>query len=412
LSLVTDSRPVNYQAIRPYRSSLSEGPIVICIHGNKWGVAECCEDLDQTSSEHEPMLGYQSLDERGQTGAEDSNHCHESKQDVIDEKARKKLLVASGLCLFFMSAEIVGGVLSNSLAIATDAAHLLTDFASFLISLFALWMTTKPKSRKMTYGWHRAEVLGAIASVLMIWLVTGLLVYLAILRVITPDFEIDATVMLITSSIGVLVNIVMGATLHQHGHSHGGGGGGHGHAHDLKGKNGIIHAEEGHAQNKAAKENINVQAAFIHVVGDFLQSVGVFIAAMVIFFKPEWQIIDPICTFLFSIVVLATTLNILRKTLDVLLQATPADIDYDSVKDTFLSIKGIRQIHNMKVWSLTTDKAALSAHLAVEQGLNPHEVLREATKKIRSRYDFFDMTLQVEEFVEEMSACDDCKDLE
>ena len=81
-----------------------------------------------------------------------------------------------------MIAEIVGGVLSNSLAIATDAAHMLTDFASFLISLFAIWMAAKPKSQKMSFGWHRAEVLGATVSVLMIWLVTGVLVYMAILR--------------------------------------------------------------------------------------------------------------------------------------------------------------------------------------------------------------------------------------
>ena len=86
------------------------------------------------------------------------------------------------LCVFFMIAEIVGGVLSNSLAIATDAAHMLTDFASFLISLFAIWMAAKPKSQKMSFGWHRAEVLGATVSVLMIWLVTGVLVYMAILR--------------------------------------------------------------------------------------------------------------------------------------------------------------------------------------------------------------------------------------
>ena len=97
-------------------------------------------------------------------------------------RARRKLITAAGLCLLFMIAEIVGGVLSNSLAIATDAAHMLTDFASFLISLFAIWMAAKPKSQKMSFGWHRAEVLGATVSVLMIWLVTGVIVYQAILR--------------------------------------------------------------------------------------------------------------------------------------------------------------------------------------------------------------------------------------
>ena len=274
-----------------------------------------------------------------------------------------------------MVAEIVGGVLSNSLAIATDAAHLLTDFASFLISLFAIWMSAKPQSQKMSFGWHRMEVLGATVSVLMIWLVTGILVYLAVLRVITQEFEIDAWAMLVTSGLGMLVNLVMGATLHQHGHGHGGGAHGHshsgagGHAHGGKdAEEGQVHAE------KSSGKNINVSAAFIHVVGDFIQSIGVFIAALVIYFKPEWSIIDPICTFIFSILVLTTTISILKQTLRVLLEATPSNINYDIVKNTFLSVKGIRQVHNLRIWGLTTDKTALAAHLAVEKGLVAQQV--------------------------------------
>jgi len=266
--------------------------------------------------------------------------------------------------------------------------------------------------------------LGATVSVLMIWLVTGILVYLAIMRVINREFEIDATAMLITSGLGVAVNIVMGATLHQHGHSHGGGGGGghghshggapsgggHGHAHDAE--DGHAHGgEDGHAHEVADKENINVTAAFIHVVGDFLQSLGVFIAAIVIYFKPEWNIIDPICTFVFSLLVLATTISILRKTLSVLLEATPSDINYDIVKNTFLSVKGIRHIHSLRIWGLTTDKAALAAHLAIDKGLNAQEVLQAATVKIRAEYNFYEMTLQVEEFQDDMTACDQCKEI-
>merc|ERR1711936_1497844 len=111
----------------------------------------------------------------------------------------------------------------------------------------------------------------------MIWVVTGILFYLAVLRVINQDFEIEGTTMLITSGLGVVVNIIMGASLHQHGHSHGGGGGGdHDHS----------HGEEGHGHTEQEKENINV-------IGDFLQSLGVFIAAIVIYFQPTWVIIDP-----------------------------------------------------------------------------------------------------------------------
>lgn len=98
--------------------------------------------------------------------------------------------------------------MSSSLAIATDAAHLLTDFASFMISLFSLWMATRPPTKTMSFGWYRAEVIGALTSVLLIWVVTGVLVYLAVQRIIYKNFEIDALVMLVTSAIGVVVNIM------------------------------------------------------------------------------------------------------------------------------------------------------------------------------------------------------------
>merc|ERR1740137_243218 len=196
----------------------------------------------------------------------------------------------------------------------------------------------------------------------------------------------------------------MGAGLHQHGHSHGGG---HGHSHNTHAEDGNESHAHAHAQEK---ENINVKAAFIHVVGDFLQSLGVFTAALVIYFKPEWSIIDPICTFVFSVLVLATTISILRNTIGVLLEATPSGISHDIVKNTFLNVEGIKQVHNLRIWSLTTDKTALAAHLVIEKGLDAQQVLQDATKKIRSKYELYEMTLQVEEFQNDMMACDQCKD--
>ena len=130
-----------------------------------------------------------------------------------------------------------------------------------MISLAAIWMAARPKSKRLTFGWHRAEVLGAVVSVLMIWVVTGILVYMAVLRIISGEHEVRSGAMLITSGLGVLVNIIMGTSLHQHGPSHG-------HSHDTEGGHGHGH---GHGHGK---ENINVKAAFIHVVGDFLQSLG------------------------------------------------------------------------------------------------------------------------------------------
>jgi len=145
----------NYQSIQS--SNSRSPPVVFCIHGNKWGVANCCEELEEhTESEHEPMLGYES----DRKLSPDTLHCHKSREEGIDKRARRKLILASVLCLVFMIGEVVGGIFSNSLAIATDAAHLLTDLASFMISLIAIWLAARPKSQKMSFGWHRERSWG------------------------------------------------------------------------------------------------------------------------------------------------------------------------------------------------------------------------------------------------------------
>ncbi|XP_006813881.1 proton-coupled zinc antiporter SLC30A2-like, partial [Saccoglossus kowalevskii] len=150
-------------------------------------------------------LSYGSIDEE----SGNFDHCHRNNvQNMTDSKARRKLIAASILCLLFMAGEVIGGYLSGSLAILTDAAHMLTDFASFCISLFSIWVSSRPATKTMNFGWHRAEILGAMVSVLLIWIVTGVLVYIAIHRIMAKDFEIDAKIMLITAGCGFCVNLV------------------------------------------------------------------------------------------------------------------------------------------------------------------------------------------------------------
>ena len=261
--------------------------------------------------------------------------------------------------------------------------------------------------------------------------------------------------MLITSGVGVIVNLLMGFTLHQHGHSHSGRHG-HGHSHS---NNSSQECESqpllanDDAQNK--NTNINVRAAFIHVVGDFIQSLGVFIAALVIYFKPDLTIIDPICTFLFSIIVLFTTVAILKDALTVLMEGInfhllfnvqpskicfiglPRGLDFNMVQETFLSIDGVVRVHNLRIWALSMDKIALAAHLAVRKcstfislffrfflyftvnftnycvsgpEVKTQAVLLQASRLARSRFNVFEMTLQIEEFELGMEDCTQCKD--
>ncbi|XP_021915914.1 zinc transporter 2-like isoform X2 [Zootermopsis nevadensis] len=366
--------------------------VIYCIHGKPNG---CCvlsdsEIIDQpingdATSNHERKDPF--------TATIVGEHCHQFIPTTVDRKARRKLIIASILCVVFMIGEVVGGYLSSSLAIATDAAHLLTDFASFMISLFALWVASRPPTRVMSFGWHRAEVLGALTSVLMIWVVTGILVYLAVQRVITRDFEIESTSMLITSGVGVAVNLVMGITLHQHGHSH----------------SSSHNRAESQIESHSPRQNINVRAAFIHVLGDFIQSFGVFIAALVIFFKPTWVLVDPICTFLFSVLVLITTFAIIKDTMRVLMEGLPKGMDFTQVMNTFLNIEGVVRVHNLRIWALSMDKTAISAHLAVSLGASPQMVLQQALHDIRSQFNFYEVTLQIEAFDQNMEDCVQCK---
>ena len=377
---------------------VSPRKVIFCVHGKLSG---CCTVVRGTSVDESPAGDYQ---QNSSTMLED--HCHRERDEEIDKKARKKLLLASTLCVIFMIAEIVGGVLSNSLAIATDAAHLLTDFASFMISLFSIWVASRPATRKMPFGWYRAEVIGALTSVLLIWVVTGILFYLAVERIVHKDFELDATVMLITSAVGVAVNLVMGVSLHEHGHGHGHNHGHVSHKTSRMENEGID--EEDLSQDR---KNINVRAAFIHVVGDFIQSIGVFIAALVIYFKPSWSIVDPICTFLFSLLVILTTVAIIKDVMNVLMEGIPKGFEYSQVESTFMQIEGVVKVHNLRIWALSLDKTALSAHIAIKPGASPHDILRTATRNIHNKYKFFEMTLQIEEFNERMENCRQCKAL-
>ncbi|NXQ84279.1 ZNT8 protein, partial [Nyctibius grandis] len=150
------------------------------------------------------------------------------------------------------------------------------------------------------------EILGALMSMIIVWMVTGVLTYLASMRLLHPDYDIDTTVMLITSACAVLANTLLSLILHQTGH---------GHSHGAQAREHMSASPE-----KPVLSNASLRAALVHTVGDLFQSISVLISALIIFFKPEYKIADPICTFVFSIFVLATTITILKDILIVLME--------------------------------------------------------------------------------------------
>lgn len=333
--------------------------------------------------------------------AADDDHCHPPKHSQFSNRtARNKLMIASVVCFLFMTAELVGGILSGSLAIMTDAAHLLSDLAGFVISLFALWVARKPATTRMSFGFYRAEILGAVVSVLIIWALTLILIYMAVMRCINMDYNIDANIMLITASCGVVINIVLILTLQFVGQAHGSG-----HSHSfLSGGNS---KDDDDVQGN--KKNLNVRAAFIHCIGDLLQSIGVLVAAVIIKFKPEYKLADPICTFLFSVIVIFTTMSILKDAVVILMEGVPRNVDYKMVRKELNSINGVRMVHSLHVWSLTTSCSAMAVHLAVEPGTETQLVLSNASDLVCRKFGFSFTTIQVEYYIEDtMSSCLRC----
>ena len=382
-----------------------------------YGEAHCASGCDAISR-------IETVDEDVREAAA---HCH-GTLDVHSNTARNQLIVVSVFCFVFMLIEIVGGVLSNSLALLTDATHLARDLSSFFVGLFAIWLAKKPATARMSFGFHRAEVVGAFLSILIIWVLSGVLLYMAVDRFLHPDYEIDANQMLIVAGLGVAFNIVMGLVLSntcmrckfEHNHSHFGGGG-HGHSHGGGGGHG--HLDDAHSHNntsnnnrsdsaeqKPAEANMNIRAALIHVIGDLIQSVGVLVAALIIKIEPDYKMADPICTVLFSVIVLFTTAFVLRDIFYVLMEASPRKltVEYPKIRGDLSSITGVKHAHSLHVWALTMNKTAISVHLALESDALYHKVVKKASRMLREQYGGYHVTVQVEPYDDVMSECKQC----
>ncbi|XP_017296868.1 zinc transporter 4 [Kryptolebias marmoratus] len=281
--------------------------------------------------------------------------CSRRRERIRHRRVMKRLIIAALLYFLFMTGEIIGGYVSNSLAIMTDAVHMLTDVVGILFSLLALWLSTKPPTKRFTFGLHRLEVVSAVLSVLLIYVLTAVLLYEAVQRTIHQNFDIDGDIMLITAAVGVAVNLIMGFLLNQGGHLHSHG---HGHSHGAAAPAGPAGSGQQRPHGSLA-----VRAAFIHALGDLLQSVGVLIAAYIVRFKPELKLADPICTYIFSVLVLFTTVRIIRDTVTIVLEGVPKHVDIRRLEEDLLKLEDVHSVDELNVWALTADKTAALVHL-------------------------------------------------
>lgn len=356
-------------------------------------------------------------------------HCHGPDLSLAIERrqAFNRLLSVALLCFLFMTAEWIGGYFANSLAIMSDAAHLLSDFGSFVVSLIAIRLSMRPATKNMTFGYHRTEVVGALVSVLVIWLVTGVLVFMAIERIRIGQYDVESDTMVVVASLGVCINIIMGIVLH------GGCNVAHGHSHSSLGSGSTCssttqlvppppptsspqlvptppHSSAPHQpQSQPTPRNINVRAALVHVVGDLLQSVGVLIAALIIKWRPDCKIADPICTFVFSLIVLLTTCTVARDVFRILLEAAPRGISLTDVVGDICSVPGVLRVHSVNIWSLSVQRVAFTAHVVKKEDTDGEAVLSAVLCRLRCRHPHWSYTIQVESFQPTMDHCRLCQ---
>ncbi|WOL08495.1 metal tolerance protein 1-like [Canna indica] len=378
----------------------------------------------------------------------DFSDIRNSSKDAQERAASmRKLLIAVILCIIFMGVEVAGGIASNSLAILTDAAHLLSDVAAFAISLFSLWASGWEATPRQTYGFFRIEILGALVSIQMIWLLAGILVYEAIDRIIHDSGEVQGKLMFAVAAFGLLVNIIMAVMLgHDHGHGgHSHGHGGHGHSHEKDDHDHSQHDDHDHhhvhggehdhdhghgiavtthhhqhssyeklkdecvplmkdsehslaesSGRRKKQRNINVHSAYLHVLGDSIQSIGVMIGGGIIWYKPEWKIIDLICTLIFSVVVLLTTIKMLRNILEVLMESTPREIDATKLEQGLCEMDGVVAVHELHIWAITVGKVLLACHVTITRDSDADLVLDQVIGYIKREYNISHVTIQIE----------------
>ncbi|MBA0825218.1 hypothetical protein Goarm_021821 [Gossypium armourianum] len=344
-----------------------------------------------------------------------------SRQENITLESKERQKSASqlsGLIIFYlmvMLVEIVGGMKANSLAVLTDAAHLLTDVAGFSISLFTVWASAWKATSNHSFGFSRLEVLGALISVQLIWLVSALLIYEALNRLLHDKQKVDGALMFAIAAFGFFINLIIVLWL-GHDHSHNVFGNDHHHHHHVHLHDHHHHHEhhdhEGGKPCDLTKEdetslvtstpktkilNINLQGAYLHVMADLIQSVGVMIAGAVIWLKPNWLIVDLLCTLIFSTFALSTTLPMLRDVFDILMGRTPRDINIDMVEDGIKGINGVESVHDLHVWAITVGKLVLSCHVVAKPGVESKEMISKIRDYCESTYKIHHITVQIEQ---------------
>ncbi|MFC3038646.1 cation diffusion facilitator family transporter [Virgibacillus xinjiangensis] len=274
--------------------------------------------------------------------------------------SNSRVLFWSFLFIFsFMIIEVVGGFLFNSLALLSDAGHMLSDAAALGLSLLAFKIGEKSVSNSKTYGYRRFEIIAAFINGLTLIVISLFISYEAINRFIEPP-EVNAG-MMVVASIGLVVNIIVAFML-------------------MRGD---------------SKENLNIRSALLHVFGDLLGSVGAIAAGLLILLF-DLNIADPIASMIVAILIAVSGFRVTRDALHILMEGKPDTIKVEQVETALINLDGVTGVHDLHIWSITSEFPALSCHIVVEEDIERDQLLQEAIRLLEQQFNITHATIQVE----------------
>lgn len=274
-------------------------------------------------------------------------------------KNKKNLVIVLTLTGTYLVAEVIGGIVTKSLALLADAGHMLTDVGGLALALVAINMTQRAATAKRTYGYYRAEILAALTNAVVLIGISLYILYEAYQRFQDPP-EVSSKGMLIIASIGLVINLIGMVIL-----------------------------------RKSSKESLNMKGAYFEVLSDMLTSIGVIIAG-VIMLTTGWWYADPIISAGIGLFILPRTWILLKEAVGVLLEGTPADINLEELRSKIAEIPGVKTVHDLHAWTITSGYNAMSGHIVIEEGLSYNETLRLINDTITSNFKIAHTTIQLE----------------
>lgn len=292
--------------------------------------------------------------------AHNHDHAHGHNHNHTHNANKKSLFISFILIATFMVVEVIGGIMTNSLALLSDAGHMLSDAVALGLSLAAFKFGEKAASSDKTYGYKRFEILAAFLNGLTLVGISVFIFYEAIGRFFDPPQVIGAGMMTI-SVIGLIINILVAWIL-------------------MKGD---------------TSENLNMRSAFLHVLGDLLGSVGAIIAALLIIFL-GWNIADPIASVIVAALILVSGWRVLKDAIHILMEGKPANVDTEEIKKFFQQQEGVKEVHDLHVWAITSDFNALTAHLTVSEEADRDKILADIEHYLQENFLLEHSTIQLE----------------